>query len=429
MSDGETALPDSDRDDASASSAAGAVSGAPQGPGQSSAPSVGEPRSADGSRATMGPSSRRHRLGRVKHLVRGRKSVWRAAALICVAAGTVGSVLGAHAVARTDAAKARTDAAKARLAFPHTAAGIALTLKLGIQREEELVVSASTFFAHNPRASAADLDAWAKWANTLRRYPELERLGLMALVRAPEPALVQARITGHAVKPLGSRSALPAGGRFRVVPPGGHSYYCFTGAEITRNRIAKPSTGLDHCAPTPGLLSSRDSALSSYVPASAGRSQGLAVETPVYRGSVPPSTAASRRGAFVGWLHEVLVPGIVLGQALRGHPGYAVRTPLPGQLLECRLHERRAAARWTDRDDRPAQRLDREELWTFSGERWTFSGRRRRARRWERARAVHRRDPAERAARPAGLRPRQQSRAGACPGSRRAAAMRTSTTL
>jgi diguanylate cyclase (GGDEF)-like protein len=49
------------------------------------------------------------------------------------------------------------------------------------------------------------------------------------------------------------------------------------------------------------------------------------VLTPVYRGGVLPLTLAGRRAAFTGWLHEVLLPGVVLQQALRGHPNGAVR--------------------------------------------------------------------------------------------------------
>ena len=44
----------------------------------------------------------------------------------------------------------------------------------------------------------------------------------------------------------------------------------------------------------------------------------------MYIGNVLPSTVTSRREAFVGWLREVLAPGVVLQQALRGHPGYAI---------------------------------------------------------------------------------------------------------
>jgi diguanylate cyclase (GGDEF)-like protein len=274
-----------------------------------------EPNPDGDSQATMTPSA--PRLARVKHLARGRR-VWAAVAALCVAAGTVGSVLGAHAVARTDTADARQ-------VFPRTAAGIASTLKLAIQHDEDLIIGASTFFAGNPRASAAEFDAWVKWAQALRRYPELQKLGLVAFVRAPELAAFQARIAGHAVKPPGSRSPLPGGGASRAVPAGTRPFSCLAAVELARSPAQHTRAGVDYCALTPGLASSRDSGLSIYARASAGRSPGLGVEAPVYRGNVPPSRFASRREAFVGWLREVLVPGVVLQRALRGHPEYAVR--------------------------------------------------------------------------------------------------------
>ncbi len=54
------------------------------------------------------------------------------------------------------------------------------------------------------------------------------------------------------------------------------------------------------------------------------RGKALEIVTPVYRG-VLPSSVVGRRAAFVGWLHEVLAPGVVLRAALHGHPGSAVR--------------------------------------------------------------------------------------------------------
>jgi diguanylate cyclase (GGDEF)-like protein len=45
----------------------------------------------------------------------------------------------------------------------------------------------------------------------------------------------------------------------------------------------------------------------------------------VYKGGVPPSGFTARREAFVGWLREVLLPTVVLTQALQGHPESAIR--------------------------------------------------------------------------------------------------------
>ncbi|MGO9447293.1 MAG: EAL domain-containing protein [Solirubrobacteraceae bacterium] len=184
--------------------------------------------------------------------VRGRSGVWVAVALLCVALGTLASVLGAIAVAHSDESSARRR-------FHQGSAAIASTLSLAIRHEEQLTVSASTYFADHPKAAPAEFDTWMRWARTHRRYPELDALGLLKLSDA-----------------------------------------------------------------TPALGVARDTARSIYTPIAAGGRSGLAIETPVYRGSVTPRSVFGRRAASVGWLREVLIPGVMLGEVLRGHPGYAV---------------------------------------------------------------------------------------------------------
>jgi diguanylate cyclase (GGDEF)-like protein len=244
------------------------------------------------------------RFGRVKHLADGRRGVWTVAAL-CILVGTVASVLGAQAVAHNDTTKAQAS-------FQQSSGAIASTLKLAIQREEELAVSASTFFASHPKASHTEFTAWVKWARTLRRYPELDNLGLLTVVRSPQLSEFQAQVAGHGVRP-------PV-----VIPPSDHHYYCLAVAELSRNPIEAPPTGTDYCALTPALLVARDAGLSSYTPVSARGTRALAIATPVYRNNVTPHTPFGRGAASVGWLREVLVPGVVLGQALRDHPNYAL---------------------------------------------------------------------------------------------------------
>ncbi len=186
-------------------------------------------------------------------------------AAVCVlAAGIAGSVLGARAVAHNDGAKARQT-------FAHSTTAIATTMRLAIQREEELTVSASTYFADHPKASHAEFAAWLRSARTLHRYPELDALGFL--------------------------------------------------------RRAQSS---------PALLLARDAAASVYTTVPSGRGPALAVETPVYRGSVTPHSVFGRRAASVGWLREVLVPDVMLEQVLRGHPGYAVsaRYTTPGSATD-----------------------------------------------------------------------------------------------
>jgi diguanylate cyclase (GGDEF)-like protein len=259
--------------------------------------------------------------------VRSRRIVWAVVAVLCVAAGAVGSVLGAHAVARTDATSARR-------ASQQTSTGIAATVKLALRHEEDLAIGASTYFAGNSKTSHAEFDVWVKWARTLRRYPELDGLGLVALVHAQELAAFHARTTGQPVKPAASApvapadaslpAAAPAAG-LRVVPAGSRPYYCLAVANLVRSPAKSPPAGLDYCAVTPGMLLSRDSAQSGYAPVLVGQTKALGIMTPVYRGEQPPSTTAARMGAFVGWLSEVLSPNVVLQEALRGHPGSAVR--------------------------------------------------------------------------------------------------------
>ena len=75
---------------------------------------------------------------------------------------------------------------------------MASALKLAIQREEELAVSASTFFAGNAKASPAEFARWVKWARTLRRFPELQQ---------PRPADARAQAATRRVRGACSTAA------------------------------------------------------------------------------------------------------------------------------------------------------------------------------------------------------------------------------
>ncbi|MCW3068845.1 MAG: hypothetical protein JWL67_1470, partial [Solirubrobacterales bacterium] len=148
------------------------------------APVTGNGGSNGGSGNAAPPAAGEGALSRLKDLASGRRALWAAVAVICVSAGTATSVLVANSVARNDQAKARA-------AFHQsvTSTGIASTVRLALQQEEDLLVGASTFFSANPKASASQFSAWAGYANALVRYPELQKLGFVALVRAPEPVL------------------------------------------------------------------------------------------------------------------------------------------------------------------------------------------------------------------------------------------------
>jgi diguanylate cyclase (GGDEF)-like protein len=276
MSDSETPQPNPERDSAPDASASAPANGSPQQGAQSPAAAAGEPQSAGaGAAPTTAPTTTpasltttpvpsvepapsesdpsEEGLGRVKRLARSRTGVWAAVAVLCVTAGTVGSLLGARALARDDAAAARQT-------FHQGSTAIASTLSLAIRHEQQLTVGAATFFAAHPKASHAEFALWVKWARTLRHYPELAALGLLKL---PDSS--------------------------------------------------------------PALLQAADAAHSIYAPISAEGGSALEIVTPVYRGYVTPRSVFGRRAASVGWLREVLLPGVMLAQGLRGHPGYAVR--------------------------------------------------------------------------------------------------------
>ncbi len=255
-------------------------------------------------------------LRRLMSLAQSRKSVWTAAMALLVLAGVLASVLGAREVARSNAEHAR-------LAFHLSSAEIASTLKLALQHEEDLVVSASGFVTGNPNASAGDFDRWAESVHAMQRYPELQDFGLVTLVSASRLAAFEARMAANPLRPLGPRSLGPKES-FDVLPPGKRPYYCLAVAGLARNLATFVPGGLDYCALAPSLITSRDSGLAGYAPVLAGDAATLGVETPVYRGGVVPATATSRQRAFIGWIGESITPDVVLAQALVGHPNVAV---------------------------------------------------------------------------------------------------------
>jgi diguanylate cyclase (GGDEF)-like protein len=247
--------------------------------------------------------------------VHSRTGLWAAIAIALVLAGTVASVLGARAVAHAEADKGR-------LAFHLSSAEIASTLKLAIEHEEDLVVSASAYVTGNPHASAADFDRWAESVHAMQRYPELENIGLVSLVSAGQVPAFERRMAADPLRPLGPTSR--AQGGFQILPQGARPYYCFAVAGLARNARTYLPAGLDYCAFAPALLATLNSGQSSYAPFVFAGARMLGVETPVYRGGSVPGTVAARKRAFWGWLGELLVPDVVLARALEGHSNLAV---------------------------------------------------------------------------------------------------------
>jgi diguanylate cyclase (GGDEF)-like protein len=333
--------------------------------GHASAPPRANAQPADAPAGEEGVS----RAGTLARLASPRSLAWAALALVLLAGGIAGSLLGAHAVAHNDAVGNRRAAQQGAVAAASTA-------KLALQRDQELGVSGATFFAGNAKATPGAFARWAKWAQTLRRYPELQQLGLVTLVHAPELPAFAARVTGKrivapatgagpatagaaasastsaaaagtgaaatagtgAASPSAATSAASASAArtaaesvaraaalIAVRPAGARSYYCLALSTLTRHAGEAPRRGLDYCSTRAGLLVSRDTALNHYVRTSAASGTELEVLMPVYLGNQPPATSGARMAAFAGWLREVLAPEVIVQEALQEHAGDALQ--------------------------------------------------------------------------------------------------------
>jgi diguanylate cyclase (GGDEF)-like protein len=246
-----------------------------------------------------------------------QRAVWIALAVLLVVCGSASVVLVAHFVAQNDREQAHA-------AFRASGAEVAATLALAIQHEEDLVVSARAYIAGNPHVSESALKGWSTAVEAFARYPELEGGGEMVPVTASQLAAFVARETAEPGSPR------PAGSPFVVVPPpGSRPFFCLIA--LTLQRAGSPASeipaGFDYCTEK-GLLdlfiATRDSGRSAYAPYPSGSSTGLVIYTPIYRGGVVPRTVALRRRAFIGLFATTVAPQVVLGEALRSHPGVAV---------------------------------------------------------------------------------------------------------
>jgi diguanylate cyclase (GGDEF)-like protein len=259
-------------------------------------------------------AKQRSRLGRP--VDRGRR-IWALGMLALALVGTLGSLLGAHVVANTDASRAR-------LSFKLQSAEVAAALKLGIQHEEDLVLSGDAAIADGAaREAPARLTQWANVVRPLKRYPELLDIGLLEIVPNSELAGFTRNMVAHPVLPESRQPAAYRGG-FQIVPAGVRPYYCFAVSATVRSEVTDVPPALDYCALEPTLAHARETAEASYAPFREGNRTTLGVETPVYRGGSIPSTVAARRRAFVGWLAESLSPQTLLQSVLVGHPRLAV---------------------------------------------------------------------------------------------------------
>jgi diguanylate cyclase (GGDEF)-like protein len=230
-------------------------------------------------------------------------------ALVVVLVGVVASVLGARAIARSDADGARHS-------FTHTAAGVAGAVNLAVAHQEGLATAAGTYLSRNPEGSTAEFNAWAHWAQALRKHPEIEALGAIALVRAPELTAFHDQLAG---KPSKASSAAKS----KSAAATSTAFSCLTIGQVGRTPVAETAFGTDQCGSHRALLTTRDNAHTLYFSVSLGGKPALEELAPAYRGSTVPKTSHGRRAAFVGWVREVIVPQVMLSEAMKGLPAGA----------------------------------------------------------------------------------------------------------
>ena len=239
-----------------------------------------------------------------------RHATWLVGAALVVSGGLLVSFLAASAVADN-----KTDTS--RKAFQTSAAGVASTLQLAIQHEDDIIVDAGGL-GSDPDLTQTEFSRWAVAARTLERYPEMAGLAVLKMV-------ADADLPAFAVQAESDPVGVLPNGEFTVEPPGPRPFYCLVSAAIATEEVADAPGNVDYCA-TPMirdiLLKGRDSGEGAYLPYLNGGRTWLAMQTPIYGGGATPSTDDARREAFVGWVAMQLDPTVILDRALRDHPGW-----------------------------------------------------------------------------------------------------------
>ncbi len=242
-----------------------------------------------------------------------RNHVWVAIVLasLLLVCGVVGSVAAARSVANRNAERSQDT-------LELSSIEVAATLRLAIQRQQDLAVSATGFFLGTPYPTNDQFLAWAETVQALERYPELLGWGEVIMVTA---AQLEAYMALAAADPAGVVL-----GDFELTPPGERPFYCLFIVGQSRDTLTGAPPGFDYCAGTAGepILASRDSGQSSYQSIDAGSGATLAVQVPFYLGGVVPATVEERRAAFAGWVGLGFDPEVLLDDAIQSRPGTAV---------------------------------------------------------------------------------------------------------
>ena len=104
---------------------------------------------------------------------------------------------------------AQNDAQRSHASFVTTSMQIASTLKLAIQQETSLSVSAEAFVVANPDVSNSEFVSWANTMQVAKRFPEVGGLGFIAVVRPAQLSQFVVSDTGRSAGTAGDREVIP----------------------------------------------------------------------------------------------------------------------------------------------------------------------------------------------------------------------------
>jgi diguanylate cyclase (GGDEF)-like protein len=243
--------------------------------------------------------------------MRGRRFrtllVWALVAAALVLLGSLGAVLGGYGVANS------TDLQSDK-AFATSSDDIASTLQLALQHEQDLISSTKSFLIGNPLPTQSQFTSWSDGLHVLNQYPDLTGLGVIDYVTATQLSAYVKRASAQMSTP------------FTVTPAGTRPFYCFSTLGLARPGAVSEAKGYDLCAGPgrPYITSPRSTGQSLVVPYRYMGKETIALETPIYRGGVVPTTVAARERNFVEIIGLNLEPDVILKTALKGHPGFAV---------------------------------------------------------------------------------------------------------
>jgi len=232
---------------------------------------------------------------------------WALIAALVVVLGSLGAIVGARAVENAQSRRVHRS-------FLTSSVDIAATLKLEIQGQQDLISSLHSFLIGDPEAAQTQFSAWAREVHVFSHYGAVTELGAIDYVTAAQlPAFA---------KRVGAEQATP----FAIVPPGKRPYYCLAPFGIARPGTLKQQPDTDLCTTAfgPLVLSARRSGKSAIIPYTLDGVRTIALEEPIYRDGVVPTTAAARERTFMAMIALTFLPKVILANALIGHGDTAV---------------------------------------------------------------------------------------------------------